>query len=275
MGWFGMNRSLKKLQLHIDSFRLHLSGQIAWHMWLGPGRRFMTGRSWREMSFFTTPVPCRLRLNVKHKVSTHKNVLRFLSLFKFFLEDSFLFKDCWHCKTLMLSEKATCERIKKRGPHHPLTRDSVLLRVGAIQRAQCVDEVSINMERNARLRDSWGPLHSDCLQTQICPLWHTHDGQPRRATTCVPSLRRSPNENLANTIKQRNVTTAPDTVRQHRRCLCSQKVQPQNPAAHRPMTRVGSRTGSQVCDIINARRSPSNPEHCAKPKTSLPKINHF
>uniref|UniRef100_A0A671YGM8 F-box and WD repeat domain containing 10 n=1 Tax=Sparus aurata TaxID=8175 RepID=A0A671YGM8_SPAAU len=94
-------------------------------------------------------------------------------------------------ESVVLSEKAARERVKKRGLHHPLTRDSIVLRVNAIQRAQRTDEVSINMERNARLRDSWGPRKSQEPQTQISPLWHTHDGQHRRAQTCAPILKRS------------------------------------------------------------------------------------
>ncbi|KAM6896969.1 F-box/WD repeat-containing protein 10 [Xenentodon cancila] len=102
-------------------------------------------------------------------------------------------------QSVIRSEKATRERIRKRGPHHPLTRDAILLRVGAIQRALRVDEVSRNMESNARLRDSWGghspqdSLQPDVnaaklnLQCQRCP------PQPprhhRRPKTCVPILK--------------------------------------------------------------------------------------
>uniref|UniRef100_UPI0037E8EB47 F-box and WD repeat domain containing protein 10B n=1 Tax=Semicossyphus pulcher TaxID=241346 RepID=UPI0037E8EB47 len=88
-----------------------------------------------------------------------------------------------------LSEKATSERMKKRGLHHPLTRDSILLRVSAMQRAQSKDEVSINMESNARLRDSWGPHTSETL---IKPTKHTCNASLQRPKTCVPILKRAP-----------------------------------------------------------------------------------
>ncbi|KAM8729516.1 F-box and WD repeat domain containing protein 10B [Acanthopagrus schlegelii] len=97
---------------------------------------------------------------------------------------------------VVLSEKAACERMKKRGLHHPLTRDSIALKVNAIQRAQRTDEVSINMEHNARLRDSWGPHTPQERLMQISPLWHTHDGQHRRAQTCAPILKRCISQNV-------------------------------------------------------------------------------
>ncbi|KAK7919251.1 hypothetical protein WMY93_010535 [Mugilogobius chulae] len=56
---------------------------------------------------------------------------------------------------LASSEKATSTRIKKRGPHHPPTRDYILLKVNTSQKAQNMDEAGINMEHNARLRDDW------------------------------------------------------------------------------------------------------------------------
>ncbi|XP_028264592.1 CMT1A duplicated region transcript 1 protein [Parambassis ranga] len=59
--------------------------------------------------------------------------------------------------SVAVSEKAARERMRKRGPHHPPTRDAILLRLNAIQKARCTDQASINMENNARLRDSWGP----------------------------------------------------------------------------------------------------------------------
>ncbi|XP_063338367.1 F-box/WD repeat-containing protein 10 [Pelmatolapia mariae] len=96
-------------------------------------------------------------------------------------------------QSVKLSEKAATERIKKRGLHHPLTRDGIHLRVNTILRSQCTEEVSINMESNARLRDLWGPhtakasLHSSPKQSvHMCSLQKMHDGHPSRAKTCVP-----------------------------------------------------------------------------------------
>ncbi|XP_028332504.1 F-box/WD repeat-containing protein 10 [Gouania willdenowi] len=67
---------------------------------------------------------------------------------------------CSGCETVrhsvVMSERAMCERVKKRGPHHPRTRDSMLLTVSAIQREQRMDEVSLNTKSNSRLGYSWG-----------------------------------------------------------------------------------------------------------------------
>lgn len=109
----------------------------------------------------------------------------------------------------MLSEKAVSERIKRRGPHHPLTLDSILLRVNAINKAQCTDEASVNMQRNAQLRDSWGPQRpQDPLQPDLQALQkstHAHryppwegEGHSRRAQTCVPVLKRTVRQSMMN-----------------------------------------------------------------------------
>ncbi|KAK2820629.1 hypothetical protein Q5P01_023588 [Channa striata] len=146
-------------------------------------------------------------------------------------------------KSLMLSEKATCKRIKKRGPHHPPTRDSILLTVNSIQRAQCMDEITINMEFNARLRDSWGhdPLLSDLrADMQTLQQWRTRDDQPRRAKTCVPLLKRPITQNIQNTLKKRDVTTAPHTTRRQPPFLFSTKAQSQSVAAHGSMVAPGT-----------------------------------
>ncbi|XP_044035328.1 F-box/WD repeat-containing protein 10 [Siniperca chuatsi] len=192
-------------------------------------------------------------------------------------------------QSVILSEKATNERMKRRGLHHPLTRDSILLRVNAIQKAQCTDEVSINMERNAKLRDSWGPhtsqdpLHSDLQalkqsqQTQICPLWHTHDVHPRRAKTCVPILKRAVSQNMTNTIQERDVPNVPDTTTRHHPCLFSKKAQPRSADTHRAIKRVSGLTTwategprAPACMLM---RSLPNPECSMKTSTSLPRIS--
>ncbi|XP_070783545.1 F-box and WD repeat domain containing protein 10B [Enoplosus armatus] len=172
-------------------------------------------------------------------------------------------------QSVLLSEKATSERMKRRGPHHPLTRDSILLRVNAIQKAQCTDEVSINMGCNARLRDSWGPrtsrdpLHSD-LQTRIHPRWHTHDVHPRRAKTCLPILKRAVSQNMADTIQGRDVSAVPDTSRRHH----SWRAQPCSADTHRVIKRV-SGFSTSTTDVI---RSLPNPECSVKSSASLPRI---
>ncbi|KAM7370542.1 hypothetical protein PAMP_010078 [Pampus punctatissimus] len=186
-------------------------------------------------------------------------------------------------KSVMLSEKATCDRIKKRGLHHPLTRDFILLRVNAIQRAQCTDEVSINMECNDKLRDSWGPhspqdpLHSDLqnpnpqsalkqsLQTLSYPLHHTHNGHHRRANTCIPHLKRTTNLNMTNTLQGRDVSTAPDVTTRRHPCLFSKKLQ-------KAIKRVGATEEPQSPEHI-LMRPLLNEECCMKTSTSLPRIS--
>ncbi|XP_071318147.1 F-box and WD repeat domain containing protein 10B isoform X2 [Trachinotus anak] len=163
---------------------------------------------------------------------------------------------------VMLSEKAACERMRKRGPHHPPTRDSILLRVSAVQRARCTDEVSINMESNARLRDSWGPhtpqgpLHSDMqdleknLQTHIRPLLLTHGSRHRWVKACVPILKRGASQNVTNT----DVTPAPDTTRGHHHCLFSKKTQTHTADTQRAIKRVGAKEGPKApeCTLTRA-----------------------
>ncbi|KAG7227684.1 hypothetical protein INR49_029445 [Caranx melampygus] len=181
---------------------------------------------------------------------------------------------------LLLSEKATCERIKKRGPHHPPTRNSILLRVGAIQRAQGVDEVSVNMECNARLRDSWGPhtpqdpLRSDTqalkksLHTQICPPQHAHH---RRAKTCVPILKRGASQSVTHNT---DATTAPDTTRRHRNCIFSRETQPRTANTRRMIKTAGTKERPPAPESMLTRSLP-NLKYDIKTGASLPKLNSF
>lgn len=169
----------------------------------------------------------------------------------------------------MLSEKATSERMKRRGLHHPLTHDSILLRVNAIQKAQCTDEVSINMECNARLRDSWGPraaqdpLRPDpealehCPRTQKYPPRDTREGHPRRVKTCVPILKRAVSQNTTNSMQNKTPPRSADT--------------------HRAIKRVSGFTASATegprapeCGLM---RSLTNLERSMKSSTSLPRIS--
>ncbi|KTG34530.1 hypothetical protein cypCar_00003390 [Cyprinus carpio] len=55
---------------------------------------------------------------------------------------------------LSQSEKAARDRVRKRGPHHPMTQDLILLSTSS---AQYRDLARSNMELNARVRDAWGP----------------------------------------------------------------------------------------------------------------------
>ncbi|CAJ1080076.1 CMT1A duplicated region transcript 1 protein [Xyrichtys novacula] len=159
---------------------------------------------------------------------------------------------CKRAESLLLSEKATNERIQKRGPHHPPTRDSTLLRVSAMQRARCKDEVSVNMEHNARLRDSWGPHISD---TQINLTVQKPNTDHRRPKTCVPILKRAVSQSVTNTI--------------HGRAKCH------SAATHRRgsgfITRAAERP--QAPEPALRMRSQPSPEHSVKTRTSLPRIS--
>lgn len=164
----------------------------------------------------------------------------------------------------MLSEKATSERMKRRGLHHPLTRDSILLRVNTIQKVQCTDEVGVNMECNARLRDSWGPhtpqgpLQPDLQalkRTHRYPPWDTREGYTRRAKTSVPILKRAASQNTTNT----------------------NRAQPHSADTHRAIKRVSGFTTSATegprapeCRLM---RSLPNPESSIKTSTSLRRIS--
>ncbi|XP_028989366.1 LOW QUALITY PROTEIN: F-box/WD repeat-containing protein 10 [Betta splendens] len=136
-------------------------------------------------------------------------------------------------QSLVLSERSARERIEKRGPHHPVTRDSLLLRVGALQRARSRDEVSLNTERNAALRDSWGPNASQGpvqLALRAPNQGPRRDG-PSRARTRVPA------------VKPEEEATAPDSVRRH---------QHGGQLLHRRPERVRAR---QLCSFRPAQRS--------------------
>ncbi|KAK9965847.1 hypothetical protein ABG768_004913 [Culter alburnus] len=58
---------------------------------------------------------------------------------------------------LRQSEKAARDRVRKRGPHHSMTPDLILLRAGSCQQSWYSDLARSNMELNARVRDAWGP----------------------------------------------------------------------------------------------------------------------
>ncbi|XP_016427660.1 CMT1A duplicated region transcript 1 protein [Sinocyclocheilus rhinocerous] len=58
---------------------------------------------------------------------------------------------------LSQSEKAARDRVRKRGPHHPMTQDLILLRTSSAQQGRYSDLARSNMELNARVRDAWGP----------------------------------------------------------------------------------------------------------------------
>uniref|UniRef100_A0A3Q3JNJ7 Uncharacterized protein n=1 Tax=Monopterus albus TaxID=43700 RepID=A0A3Q3JNJ7_MONAL len=121
--------------------------------------------------------------------------------------------------------------------------------------------ISINMECNARLRDSWGP--------------HT----PQDPLHSVPVMTSASSQNTTNTFSSRDVTTAPDTMKGHHSCSFSKQAQPHGAHTYTVIKRVGAFTTSAK-EVLQApecmlMRSLPNLQHCMKTRTSLPKINSF
>ncbi|XP_020486457.2 F-box/WD repeat-containing protein 10 [Labrus bergylta] len=158
-------------------------------------------------------------------------------------------------ESVMRSEKAASERMRKRGLHHPLTRDSIHLRVNAMQRARCTDEVSVNMERNARLRDSWGPETS---KSQTSPPELPQDAHLRRPKTCVPILKPAVSQSVTRPVQGRVQCHSADTRRPIRRLSGFIKS-----AAEEPRAPEG---------VFTTRSVPQS-ERDMKTRTSLPRIS--
>ncbi|XP_035997984.1 F-box/WD repeat-containing protein 10 isoform X3 [Fundulus heteroclitus] len=164
-------------------------------------------------------------------------------------------------QSVIQSERAACERMRKRGPHHPPTGDAMLLRVGAIQRALCADEVSINMENNARLRDSWGPCDpKQDLQSRLCPQQPSRDGG-RRAKSCVPTLKRAVSRNMTYKPRRREVSTAPNSPKRHRSPHTTQ------PDRGKTLIAVKRMDGLSRCVTEGPR-----PESCCEGSTARPAL---
>ncbi|CAM4651555.1 F-box and WD repeat domain containing protein 10B [Caretta caretta] len=62
-----------------------------------------------------------------------------------------------HASSLAENAKASLQRIKKRGPHCPISPDQILLTVSTLQHAYKQDQVSSNMMHHTKIRDVWGP----------------------------------------------------------------------------------------------------------------------
>ncbi|XP_030063946.1 CMT1A duplicated region transcript 1 protein [Microcaecilia unicolor] len=70
---------------------------------------------------------------------------------------------------LSLSEEATLQRIRKRGPHGSMSPNRILLTVGMLHHSQKSDILSSNIEHNANIRDAWGPPASIQEQKRHAP----------------------------------------------------------------------------------------------------------
>ncbi|XP_069606722.1 F-box and WD repeat domain containing protein 10B isoform X1 [Ranitomeya imitator] len=69
--------------------------------------------------------------------------------------------------TLSISESAVLQRMKQRGPHTPMSPNQILLKVSTIKNLQKMDTISLNMEHNCRIRDTWGIIPSGSEQKTI------------------------------------------------------------------------------------------------------------
>ncbi|KAA0724965.1 F-box/WD repeat-containing protein 10 F-box and WD-40 domain-containing protein 10 [Triplophysa tibetana] len=98
---------------------------------------------------------------------------------------------------LSQSEKAVRDRIRKRGPHHPMTLDMILLRATSSKYGQSNNLASSNMGLNARVRDAWGPDSS-------------RETQSSKTHTSGPSL-----PSTEATLKKSAKLGAPSTTHKH------------------------------------------------------------
>uniref|UniRef100_A0AAV2LFK4 F-box domain-containing protein n=1 Tax=Knipowitschia caucasica TaxID=637954 RepID=A0AAV2LFK4_KNICA len=110
-----------------------------------------------------------------------------------------------------LSEKATSARIKRRGPHHPLNTDCIMLKLNAAQKARTTDEAAINMELNARLRDDWSappvtpaPLPKTAAMSPKSPPKREVSTAPGRIMRPQPPLGKRPSLSTKTQQLQRN-----------------------------------------------------------------------
>ncbi|XP_073774886.1 F-box and WD repeat domain containing protein 10B isoform X3 [Danio rerio] len=115
---------------------------------------------------------------------------------------------------LSRSEKAVRERVRKRGPHHPVTPERILLRAGSSQQGHNSDPARSNMELNARVRDAWGP--DACRQ----PSFQTSTKKPSETNT--PFTMHSVDLNPQSSLQ------AHSTSKQSQRSLKVNKIDPLN-----------------------------------------------
>ncbi|XP_063817096.1 F-box and WD repeat domain containing protein 10B [Pseudophryne corroboree] len=74
---------------------------------------------------------------------------------------------------LSISENATLQRIKRRGPHSLMSPNQILLKVSTIQNLQKSDIIGSNLEYNSRIRDAWGAPLSNKEQKTTIPKSHS------------------------------------------------------------------------------------------------------
>lgn len=113
---------------------------------------------------------------------------------------------------LSQSEKAARDRVRKRGPHHPVTPDLVLLKASSSQQNLCMDKARSNMELNARVRDAWGPDLSRETSFQTTT--------KRSSEIHAPFTTHSVDLNPQSSLKSRQTCLTPQSLpKQSQRCF--------------------------------------------------------
>ncbi|KAK6301661.1 hypothetical protein J4Q44_G00277140 [Coregonus suidteri] len=170
---------------------------------------------------------------------------------------------------LRRSEKAVKDRVKKRGPHRPVTPEHVLLKVNSTHRPQGSDQAEANMKLNARVRDAWGsppplpppvqgidpephaspfppaaPKQSPQSQSQKAPAGPSHQVfQHGMTKTYVPLMTHALDLNPRHSLNCREVCStipSPAMVRPHTSHAASTQRQPcPEPENKRPQTSCG------------------------------------
>ncbi|XP_035657132.1 F-box and WD repeat domain containing protein 10B isoform X2 [Oncorhynchus keta] len=143
---------------------------------------------------------------------------------------------------LTRSEKAVKDRVKKRGPHRPVTPQHVLLKVNSTHQPQGSDQAGANMNLNAQVRDAWGsppplpvqgmdpephaspfppttPKQSPQSQSQKAPAGPSHQVLQHGMTkTYVPLMTRTLDLNLRQSLDSREICSSspsPAVMRPH------------------------------------------------------------
>uniref|UniRef100_A0A8C7F676 Uncharacterized protein n=1 Tax=Oncorhynchus kisutch TaxID=8019 RepID=A0A8C7F676_ONCKI len=143
---------------------------------------------------------------------------------------------------LTRSEKAVKDRVKKRGPHRPVTSQHVLLKVNSTHQPQGSDQAGANMNLNAQVRDAWGsppplpvqgmdpephaslfppttPKQSPQSQSQKAPAGPSHQVLQHGMTkTYVPLMTRTLDLNLRQSLDSREICSSspsPAVMRPH------------------------------------------------------------
>ncbi|KAM5135252.1 F-box/WD repeat-containing protein 10 [Mantella aurantiaca] len=109
-----------------------------------------------------------------------------------------------HKSALSTSESATLRRMKRRGPHTPMSPNQILLKLNTIHNLQKTDEIGTNLEHNARIRDEWGALPSKHQDGKVLtPNVYAKESQQDDLSAILESLKSS-----AAPVEMRKMMTA-------------------------------------------------------------------